>query len=162
MYGEYLAFHRSLVNMGTVFLSLSEGELKECFYKLRTREDIATLLQISDRQLRYHLHTRKKTYTQFEIPKKSGEKRSILAPKTSLKIIQQRLNQVLRSVYQPKPSTHGFTVNKSIVTNAAQHIRQRYVLNLDLKDFSLASTLAEFVDFLWHVRISVQRRLQQS
>ena len=60
---------------------------------------------------------------------------SILAPKTPLKIIQQKLNQVLKSVYQPKPSTHGFVAEKSIVTNAKQHLRQRYVLNLDLKDF---------------------------
>lgn len=123
--------------MGTTLLNLSEDELKDLSYKLKTREDIAALLQVSDYQLRYHLYIypQKKAYTAFEIAKKSGGSRSILAPKTSLKIIQQKLNQVLKSVYQPKPSTHGFVVEKSIVTNAKQHLRQRYVLNLDLKDF---------------------------
>jgi RNA-directed DNA polymerase len=123
--------------MGTTFLSLPEEELKKRFYQLRTRKDIAALLDISDYQLRYHLYIypRKQVYTTFKIPKKSGGYRSISAPKTAIKIIQQKLNQVLRSVYQPKPSTHGFTVNKSIITNAKQHLRQRYILNLDLKDF---------------------------
>ena len=123
--------------MGTTFLSLSEDELEDLFHKLKTREDIAALLQISDYQLRYHLYIypQEKAYTAFEIAKKSGGSRAILAPKTPLKIIQRKLNQVLKSVYKPKPSTHGFVVEKSIVTNAKQHLRQRYVLNIDLKDF---------------------------
>ena len=123
--------------MGTTFLSLSEDELEDLFYKLKTREDIAALLQVSDYQLRYHLyiHPQEKAYTAFKIAKKSGGSRAILAPKTPLKIIQRKLNQVLKSVYKPKPSTHGFVVQKSIVTNAKQHLRQRYVLNIDLKDF---------------------------
>jgi len=123
--------------MGTTFLNLSEEELKERFYQLKTRENIAELLQISDYQLRYHLYIypREKAYATFQIPKKSGGSRLISAPKTPLKIIQHKLNQVFKSVYQPKPSTHGFAIEKSIVTNAKQHLRQRYVLNLDLKDF---------------------------
>jgi RNA-directed DNA polymerase len=123
--------------MGTTSLNLSEEELKEKFYQLKTREDIAKFLELSDYQLRYHLYIYplSKAYTTFEIPKKSGGCRVISTPQTSLKIIQQKLNQVFRSVYQPKPSTHGFTIGKSIVTNAKQHLRQKYVLNLDLKDF---------------------------
>ncbi len=123
--------------MDTLFLSLTDEELKESFHKLRTREDIAALLQISDYQLRYHLYIypREKAYTTFKISKKLGGSRLISSPKTALKIIQKKLNQVFKSVYQPKHSTHGFTVDKSILTNAKQHLRQRYVLNLDLKDF---------------------------
>jgi RNA-directed DNA polymerase len=123
--------------MNTTFLNLSEEELREEFCKLTTREDIAKLFQISDYQLRYHLYVNpsQKAYVIFEIKKKSGGIRSISAPKTALKIIQHKSNQLFQSVYKPKPSTHGFTYDKSIVTNAKQHLRQRYVLNLDLKDF---------------------------
>ncbi|MEH2399112.1 reverse transcriptase domain-containing protein [Nostoc sp.] len=123
--------------MGTINLSLTEEELKERFYKLKTRKDIASLLEISDYQLRYHLYIypRDKAYTTFQIPKKTGEYRTISVPHTCLKIIQRKLNQVLKCVYQPKPSTQGFVTGKSIVTNAKQHLRQRYVLNLDIKDF---------------------------
>lgn len=117
-------------------LQRPEEELKERFFNLKTRQDIADLLEISDYQLRYHLYiSPKKAYTTFTIPKKSGESRIIHTPVTPLKIIQKKLNQVLRCVYQPKPSTHGFAVGRSIITNASQHLRQRYILNIDIKDF---------------------------
>ncbi|MEH1776910.1 reverse transcriptase domain-containing protein [Nostoc sp.] len=123
--------------MGTINLSLTEEELKERFSQLKTRKDIASLLEISDYQLRYHLYIypRDKAYTTFQIPKKTGEYRTISVPHTCLKIIQRKLNQVFKCVYQPKPSTQGFVTGKSIVTNAKQHLRQRYVLNIDIKDF---------------------------
>lgn len=125
------------MNMGSTVLNLTEEELKERFYQLKTRKDIAKLLEISDYQLRYHLYIypRNKAYTTFQIQKKTGGYRTISVPQTCLKIIQRKLNQVLKSVYQPKASTHGFVTGKSIVTNAKQHLRQRYVLNLDIKDF---------------------------
>jgi len=117
-------------------LQKSEEELREHFFNLKTRQDVADLLEISDYQLRYHLYIcRKKAYTTFTIPKKSGESRIIHTPVTPLKIIQKKLNQVLRCVYQPKASTHGFAVGRSIITNASQHLRQRYLLNIDIKDF---------------------------
>lgn len=123
--------------MGTTALSRTEEELKEDFYKLKTRQDIAQLLEISDYQLRYHLYIypRDKAYTKFQIPKKTGDYRIISAPITSLKIIQRKVNQILKCIYQSKPSTYGFVTGKSIVTNAKQHLRQRHVLNLDIKDF---------------------------
>lgn len=123
--------------MGTTTLSQSEEELKESFNKLKTRQDIARLLEISDYQLRYHLYIypRDKAYITFQIPKKTGDYRTISAPITSLKIIQRKVNQILKCIYKPKPSTYGFVTGKSIVTNAQQHLRQRHVLNLDIKDF---------------------------
>lgn len=120
----------------SIDLQKSEEELREHFRNLKTRQDVAELLEISDYQLRYHLYiSHKEAYTTFTIPKKSGESRIIHTPVTPLKIIQKKLNQVLRCVYQPKASTHGFAVGRSIITNAKQHLRQRYILNLDIKDF---------------------------
>jgi RNA-directed DNA polymerase len=123
--------------MNTTFLSASNEELKNLFFGLRSREDLATLLEISDYQLRYHLYIYPvdRAYTSFKIPKKLGGHREILAPTSSLKIIQRKTNQILSSVYQPKPSTHGFTIDKSVITNARAHLRQRYILNIDIKDF---------------------------
>ena len=123
--------------MKTTSLNLSEEKLKQSFYQLKTRKDLADLLQVSDYQLRYHLYIypQDKAYTQFKIPKKSGGYRIITAPQTSLKILQCKLNQVFKSIYKPKFSTHGFTIGKSILTNAQQHLKQGYILNLDIKDF---------------------------
>ncbi|ACB50436.1 probable RNA-directed DNA polymerase [Crocosphaera subtropica ATCC 51142] len=134
---KYLAFLFLLTDMGTTSLDLPQEELKKHFEQLKTRQDVARLLQVSDYQLRYHLyiHPRDKAYTTFKIPKKSGGHRLITTPQTSLKIIQHKLNQVLSSVYQVKPSVHGFAIQKSIVTNAKIHLKQRYILNLEDQDF---------------------------
>lgn len=39
------------------------------------------------------------------------------------------------NVYTPKPSVFGYVRGRSIVDNARKHKRQKYVLNIDLKDF---------------------------
>ena len=118
-------------------LSASEEELRERFFVLRTRRDVAELLEIDESRLIYHLHIAppSKRYTTFEIPKKSHGVRRISAPVTALKIIQRKLNQVLHVVYQPKAPVHSFVRERSIVSNAKVHKRQRNVLNIDLKDF---------------------------
>jgi len=119
-------------------LTASNDQLKRRFFALRTPEDVADLLEIDYSQLKYHLYIIKRfktTYTTFPISKKSGSYREISAPATALKIIQRKLNQVLQQVYQPKPSVHGFTLERSIVTNAEEHTKRRYILNIDLKDF---------------------------
>ncbi len=112
-------------------------DLKEDFFKLRDREDVATLLEITSKQLNFHLYILRPStkYTKFYIPKKSGKYREISAPISPIKIIQRKLKQVLEAVYQPKPATQGFRSNHSIVTNARIHKRRRYVLNLDLDNF---------------------------
>jgi RNA-directed DNA polymerase len=118
-------------------LTTSHDELREAFFALETRQDIANLLEVSEAQLIYHLYIERprEKYTSFAIPKKSGGTREILAPDSALKIIQRKLNQVLQAIYEPKPSVHGFVEGKSIVSNARVHARRRHVFNVDLKDF---------------------------
>ena len=118
-------------------LKKSPEELRRNFFDLNTPRDIARLLAVSYGRLVYHIYviSEPDRYQTFEIPKKSGGVRQISTPKTALKIIQWKLNQVLQAVYEPKPSVHGFVPNKTIVTNAQTHTKKRYLLNLDLKDF---------------------------
>ncbi|MFN8475509.1 MAG: reverse transcriptase domain-containing protein, partial [Anaerolineae bacterium] len=118
-------------------LTASNEELRDAFYALRTREDVAELLEIPDAHLRFYIYRapQSRRYTPFRIPKKSGGSREIWAPSPSLKILQQKLNYILALVYEPKASVHGYVLNKSILTNARVHTRKRYVLNIDLKDF---------------------------
>jgi len=58
-----------------------------------------------------------------------------MAPVGPLKTLQRRLSQILNLAYRTKSPVHGFVLHKNIVTNAASHVRQRVVLNLDLEDF---------------------------
>jgi len=118
-------------------LSASGEELHEQFFNLRTRQDVAELLEIDDSRLVYHLFIvpPSQQYTEFDIPKKSGGVRKISAPATALQIIQRKLNQVLQHVYEPKAPVHGFVHGRSIATNAEVHKKQKYVFSVDLEKF---------------------------
>ncbi|MBI4783945.1 MAG: RNA-directed DNA polymerase [Oscillatoriophycideae cyanobacterium NC_groundwater_1537_Pr4_S-0.65um_50_18] len=119
----------------SLLLERSCEDLCEDFHSLKTPRDVAALLDVPYKRFVYHLYKEENRYTSFEIPKKSGDRRTISAPVIGLKIIQRKLSQVLYCVYNPKPSVHGFVPAKSILTNALPHVKKRYVLNADLKDF---------------------------
>lgn len=110
---------------------------KELFFKLKTREDVATLLGISERSLRYFLYKRRpeNMYHTFIVTKKNGGTREISAPDKELKEIQRKLSKVLTEVYEPKVCAYGFIQTKNNTKNAMQHTKKALVLNIDLKDF---------------------------
>jgi len=107
--------------------------------------ELAPLLHFTPKGLSYvvyHIGDAQK-YTTFEIPKRSGGKPIIRAPEARLKLLQQRLQELLQRCLNEledpanprKALAHGFVPGKSIITNARQHQRRRYVLNVDIKDF---------------------------
>lgn len=111
--------------------------IKEKFKNLRTRSDIASILGMSDKSLRFFLYGRNadKVYHEFAISKKNGGVRKINAPDKSLKMIQRKLADILNCVYRVKPAAHGFVLNKNVITNANKHKQRMYVLNIDLETF---------------------------
>lgn len=117
--------------------SATRSALRDAFFRLNTPEDVATLLQVEYRHLTFLLYGKAASsrYTSFGIKKKSGQVRTIQAPCPPLKVLQRRLNEVFQSVYRPGAAVHGFVAHKSVVSNAELHAAQRFVLNLDLKDF---------------------------
>lgn len=118
----------------SVRLSESENTLRLQFSALKTRDDVAKLLDITPRDLRFYLF-RAKSYRRFEIAKRSGGTRTISAPANALKIIQRKLNQVLQAVYGLRSPVHGFIRKRSIRTNAARHLGAKWLVNFDLGDF---------------------------
>ena len=118
-------------------LEKSPHEIRDEFLKLQNRDDVAKLLGITTKQLNFHLYVlpSEKKYKTFNVPKKSGGTRQISAPASPIKVIQRKLKQVLDAVYKPKPATHGFVSERSIVTNARLHKKRRYVLNIDLENY---------------------------
>lgn len=87
--------------------------------------------------LLFHAYDNKHAaYRVFWIPKKRrGEYRTISAPCAGLKCIQACLNKVLADMYEPHAAAMGFVAGRSVVDNAQVHVGQRYVYNIDLKDF---------------------------
>lgn len=112
---------------------------------ITTRAEMAALLQFKPASLAYVLFKQPDAakYRTFEVPKRSGGKRTIHAPIDALKLIQRKLSVLLQDCLDEINTaknlqnrvSHGFTRKRSIVTNARRHRNRRYVFNLDLEDF---------------------------
>lgn len=83
-------------------------------------------------QLSYHSDQYYKTY---DLPKKSGGKRTICQPSKKLKGLQSWILVNILNKIQVSPSCKGFRKGSSTLDNAKPHIGANTVLNLDLKDF---------------------------
>jgi RNA-directed DNA polymerase len=81
-------------------------------------------------------------YVTFSIPKRSGGKRLIMAPKRRLKAIQRKLLGSLVEKLPVADHAHAFRRGRSIRTGAEPHVGKRFVLKLDLKDFFPTVTVA--------------------
>ncbi|HZU32013.1 MAG TPA: reverse transcriptase domain-containing protein [Candidatus Angelobacter sp.] len=115
-------------------LTATDAVLRQQFLDLKTRDDVAALLDVSSRELRFYLY-KGKSYNVFSIPKRAGGTRLIYSPANALKIIQKKLNQVLHAVYKSRSPVHGFVRKRSIKSNAKRHLDAEWLLNFDLADF---------------------------
>lgn len=100
-------------------------------------DQLALKLGVSGKQLRFLLYGRPEDarYATFTISKRRGGVRTIRSPKEDLKAVQRALAELLQGNLAPRDSAHGFIRERSIATNAKQHVGRRFVLNVDLKDF---------------------------
>lgn len=123
-------------------------KVRESFQSMKIPEDLVDILNLVNKNiygekasslelkfLTYHAFHSKNKYKEFLIPKKSGGNRKICAPTKSLKNILSTLNTTFHYIYNAHNSSHGFEKEKSVITNAKQHINKNYVYNIDLKDF---------------------------
>ncbi len=105
----------------------------------RTEEDLAKALRVSLKELRYYsIHRRADRvahYVTFTIPKASGGRRLILAPKKRLKALQRRLLELLVSKLPVSEHAHAYRKGRSTRTMAEPHVGRRVLVQLDLKDF---------------------------
>ncbi len=105
------------------------------FRKLRTLDELATLLGTSSRRLSHLLYRAPHPYRCFTIPKKGGGERVILAPPNPIGAFQRLVHDCIAAVYIPARMVHGFAPARSVATNAKTHVGRRLLLNFDLSDF---------------------------
>jgi len=122
-------------------------------------QGVANLLGYKPKHLAYILYKLppEEKYKEFEIPKKNGDLRKIHAPTEKLKKLQKHLAHLLyQCVDESKPKgeklkdikgskpirnrakrsiAHGFHQGLSIASNAEEHIKKRYVFNIDIENF---------------------------
>jgi RNA-directed DNA polymerase len=120
-----------------VLLDAVPEELKHRFEAATTPEDVARMIEMSYSRLVYCVYVcpEETRYRTFTVRKRRGGLRVLSEPMRTLKIAQQRLNQVFQAVYLARPPVHGFIIERSILTNAQAHTRKRFVFNVDLEDF---------------------------
>lgn len=125
-------------------------QVKSQFAEMQTKEDFLNILnfirpivlgkksrpfKMSQLSWYYNVNIPGTRYKEFSIKKKNGHDRQIHAPVNGLKYIQKILAFMLECVFEPHVNAYGFVRGKSIVDNAARHSNNRYVFNIDLKDF---------------------------
>ncbi|PIQ07600.1 MAG: RNA-directed DNA polymerase [Ignavibacteriales bacterium CG18_big_fil_WC_8_21_14_2_50_31_20] len=74
-------------------------------------------------------------YSRFKIIKKDGGHRIIYSPYGHLKKIQRGISELLYKNVELHGASHGYTINKSIITNAKQHLKKNCIINIDLENF---------------------------
>ncbi len=110
----------------------------------KDRKDLAKLLGFKPSALTSIIYRTppEKKYTTFEIAKKNGGTRTIKAPNPKLKKLQSHLAHFLYGCLaeieeecQARHVSYGFRKTRTIASNAKNHKRRRYVLNIDIEDF---------------------------
>jgi hypothetical protein len=125
-------------------------DIRKEFAAMQSREDLLNLLNKAKpllygaktvpfelKQLTWYGNPKlaKKRYKEFSVKKKSGTLRTIHAPVKGLKAIQRTLAFILQCMFEPHYAATGFALGKSILDNARIHEGNKYVFNIDLKDF---------------------------
>lgn len=119
-----------------------------CGWAIANPQNLVFLNKIRKRPFRQNL------YHEFDIPKKSGGVRHITAPAGMLKDVQRCISTLLSQLYRPSEAVHGFTLGRSVLTNANCHLGRNYVLNIDLKDFFPSVTLSMIIGSLMQLGFS--------
>ena len=115
---------------------IDENTIKD-FLDVKTKRELAKILGVEYKTLIYNLYKLKfdEKYNLFEIKKRNGKTRKIIAPISGIKFIQENLSKILLEIHNAKFCVHGFLKSKSIKTNALPHVKKRILINLDLENF---------------------------
>jgi len=100
---------------------------------------LAEAMKITLGQLRFLAYNREVSkvshYKRFYMQKKSGGKRLISAPMPRLKSAQYWILENILYKVPLHEAAHGFTPERSILSNATPHVGKDVVVNFDFKDF---------------------------
>ncbi|RZK12965.1 MAG: RNA-directed DNA polymerase [Flavobacterium sp.] len=101
--------------------------------------ELAQAMGITISQLRFFCYHRSVAttthYKRFGIKKKSGGMRIISAPMPRLKAAQYWVFHNVLNKLRHHEAAHGFVRERSILSNAKEHLNKEVVVNIDLKDF---------------------------
>lgn len=114
---------------------------------IKTPYEISKYLGVHPLMIRSFVRNKEKHYRTFYITKRSGDLRTISAPRTFLKVAQWWILDNILENRSELPFIYGFTKGKSFIDNARQHHGARHLLNVDIKDFfpSISTQVVESI-----------------
>lgn len=131
------------------------------FLNIKSKENLCEFLEISFSELDYILLNSNKLYYFFKIPKKNGTLRDIHSPNANLMKVQNKIKQGLMDNLRPKKCVHAYVKKKDIKSNARKHVRSRFILNVDLKDFFRTITFNRIVGLFKSYPFSFSEEISQ-
>lgn len=101
-----------------------------------TLEDLRNNINVEKKFFYKVLFNRKAQYKMIKIPKRNCEQMRILdVPSLPLKRVQRWILENILYTIPVKSYVHGFVPGRSIVTNAFPHLKAKYILKMDIKDY---------------------------
>lgn len=105
--------------------------------------DFSELCHISSYKIFSIINNSYTFYRRYEIPKKSGNFRTIYQPRADVKAIQAWILRNILDKIQPSEHSTAFRKNYSVLDNAKPHSLNRYFLSLDIKDFFTSISIGQ-------------------
>lgn len=96
---------------------------------------IASCIGISHGLLTAMIKSPNRYYRSFNLKKKNGGERPILAPRKFMKVIQYWINDHVLNRLNVHSSCYSYRSGVSIKDNALNHIKQKFVSNIDISDY---------------------------
>lgn len=91
-------------------------------------------------------------YRSFSIPKKSGGRRRICAPREFLRDLQGKLHGRILNLAYVHPAACGYVSGKTTEDCALPHVGKKFLWNIDLKDFFASVSFAKVVEVFQRLR----------
>ena len=102
---------------------------------LLDRLSLPRAVGVSPRLLMSIVRRKAHYYRSFEISKRNGEPRTILAPRTFLKVIQWWIVDNIFKDLHFEPDIFGFVRERGHIKNALFHANSTHILNVDIENF---------------------------
>ena len=116
---------------------------------MRILRPLSDSLMIPERTLDYIIRSAPFRYKVFKIEKRSGNgKRTIAQPAREVKALQYWVMEKILRQFPIHPAAMGYRKGRSIVTNAAKHAPQRFLLKMDFRDFFNSITSDDFEAYI--------------
>ena len=127
-----IGLQKRLINAYTNYIESIDGKYPLIF----EFNHLSNLLGVTTRYLASVINSTENHYRIFSIPKRSKkELREIQAPYPALLECQKWINRHILENIPIHSAAHGYVSDKSIKTNAKEHLKQKSLLKMDLKNF---------------------------